>query len=45
MTVVKKNPDVKALLDEYDVTQDDEGYSRYKYDALEDEAQGAARQR
>ena len=35
MTVVKKNPDVKALLDEYDVTQDDEGYSQYKYDALE----------
>ena len=35
LTVVKKNPDVKALLDEYDVTQDDEGYSPYKYDALE----------
>ena len=35
LTVVKKNPDVKALLDEYDVTEDDEGYSQYKYDALE----------
>ena len=35
LTVVKKNPDVKALLDEYDVTQDDEDYSPYKYDALE----------
>ena len=35
MPGVKKNPDVKALFDEYDVTQDDEGYSRYKYDALE----------
>ena len=34
-SVVRKNPDVKALLDEYDVTQDDEGYSPYKYDALE----------
>ena len=34
-TVVRKNPDVRALLDEYDVTGDDDGYSQYKYDALE----------
>ena len=34
-TLDRTNPDVKALLDEYDVTQGDEGYSRYKYDALE----------
>ena len=35
LTVVKKNPDVRALLDEYDVTEDDERYSPYKYDTLE----------
>ena len=35
LSVVNKNPDVKALLDEYDVTHDDEGYSPYKYDPLE----------
>ena len=34
--VLKKNPDVKALLDEYDVTEDDERYSQYKYDALKE---------
>ena len=34
LTVVRKNPDVEALLNEYDVTQGDEGYSQYKYDAL-----------
>ena len=34
LTVVTKNPDVKALLDEYDVTQGDEGYSQYRYEAL-----------
>ena len=33
--MVNKNPDVKALLDEYDVTHDDENYSPYKYDGLE----------
>ena len=32
--VLDANPDVKALLDEYDVLQDDERYSPYKYDAL-----------
>ena len=36
LTVVKKNPDVKALLDEYDVTEEDERYSPYKYDTLEE---------
>ena len=40
LTVVKKNPDVKALLDEYDVTEDDEGYSPYKYDAIEKKLKG-----
>ena len=35
MAVIRKNPDVKALLDEYDVTRDDEDYSPYKYDGLE----------
>ena len=35
LAVLKKNPDVKALLDEYDVIQGDDGYSPYKYDALE----------
>ena len=36
LTVIKKNPDVKALLDEYDISED-EGYSPYKYDALEEQ--------
>ena len=35
-TVVDRNPDVKALLVEYDITQDDEGYSPYKYDTFEE---------
>lgn len=34
LTVIKKNPDVKALLDEFEITEEDEGYSPYKYDAL-----------
>ena len=35
LSVLKKNPDVTALLDEYDVIQGDDGYSPYKYDAFE----------
>ena len=37
MGVLHENPDVKALLDEYDVIQGDERYSPYMYDALEGE--------
>ena len=43
--VVTKNPHVKALLDEYDVTQDDEGYSPYQVRGTREAAQSAARQR
>ena len=35
LSVLRKNPDLKALLDEYDITKDDGRYSPYKYEALE----------
>ena len=38
-SILRKNPEVKALLDEYDVTEDDERYTPYKYDALEKKLQ------